>query len=213
RRKAPVAYWSGLVDVGPSGRDLRYVVPDYFNGKLRVLAVAVSPRLVGVAEANTEVKGDLILTPNVPAMVAPGDEFIVSVGVFNNTVGSSSPIQVEALTGSELSVQGATRSELNVPDKKEGVAEFRLKANAVLGPAPLKFIARRGASEARMEESISVRPPVAYRTQLTLGRLDSGKAVASLTRDLYSQQRKAEAAVSSLPLVWGQGLIAYLGDY
>src|SRR5690242_20965807 len=44
-------------------------------------------RRVGIAEGGTEVKGDFILTPNVPSMVAPGDEFSVSVGVFNNTVG------------------------------------------------------------------------------------------------------------------------------
>src|SRR5262245_18465490 len=109
-------------------------------------------------------------------MVAPGDEFIVSVGVFNNTVGNNQPIQVEAQPGPELSAQGPARVELQVEDKKEGVAEFRLKANAALGAAPLKFIARRGASEARMEESISIRPAVAYRTQLTLGRLDDAKA-------------------------------------
>jgi len=146
-------------------------------------------------------------------MVAPGDEFIVSVGVFNNTTGNSQPIQLEALAGAELAVVGPARVELSVPDKQEGVAEFRLKANGVLGPASLQFVARRGVSEARMEESISVRPPVAYRTQLTLGRLDSARAVASLTRDLYSQQRQVEAAISSLPLVWGQGLIAYLNEY
>src|SRR5262245_34745095 len=213
KRKPPVAYWSGLIDVSPAGRDLQYTVPDYFNGRLRVVALAASPARVGVSETAIEVKGDLILTPNVPAMVAPGDEFIVSVGVFNNTVGNAQPIQVEAQPGPELSNQGPARVELQIPDKKEGVAEFRLKANAVLGPASLKFVARRGVSQARMEESISVRPSVAYRTQLTLGRLDDTKATVTLTRDLYSQRRKVEAAVSSLPLVWGQGLIAYLDDY
>jgi alpha-2-macroglobulin len=213
KRKPPVAYWSGLIDVGPAGRDLRYTVPDYFNGRLRIVAVAASPARIGVAEAATEVKGDLILTPNVPVMVAPGDEFIVSVGVFNNTVGNSQPIQVEIQPGPELSAQGPVRIELPVADKNEGVAEFRLKANAVLGAASLKFIARRAASEGRMEESISVRPPLAYRTQLTLGRIDTTSAIATLNRDLYSQQRKVEAAMSALPLVWGQGLTAYLDDY
>ena len=68
-------------------------MPDYFNGRLRIVAVGASARRMGVAEAATEVKGDFILTPNVPAMVAPGDEFIVSVGVFNNTTGATGPIR------------------------------------------------------------------------------------------------------------------------
>lgn len=212
KRKPPAAYWSGLIDVGPDGRNLRYTVPDYFNGKLRIVAIAVGPRRIGVAEGDTEVKGDFILTPNVPAMVAPGDEFIVSVGVFNNTAGGKGPIQVEAQVSAELASQGPARVDLQVEDKKEGVAEFRFKANVKLGSASLKFAARRGASEAGVEESISVRPAVPYRTQLTLGRLD-GKAQAPLQRDLYNEERKVEAAVSALPLVWGQGLVAYLDSY
>jgi hypothetical protein len=77
----------------------------------------------------------------------------------------------------------------------------------------LKFVARRGTSEARMEESVSVRPAVAYRTQLTLGRMDGASAVTTLTRDMYSQLRTVQAGISSIPLIWGHALIAYLGDY
>ena len=107
KRKPPVAYWSGVVDVGPGGRELRYTVPDYFNGRLRIVAIGASPRRMGVAEAATEVKGDFILTPNVPAMVAPGDEFIVSVGVFNNTTGGTGPIHLDAQPSPGLSLARA----------------------------------------------------------------------------------------------------------
>src|SRR4029077_4921413 len=48
KRKPPVAYWSGVVDVGVNGRELRYPVPDYFNGRLRIVAVGASPRRMGV---------------------------------------------------------------------------------------------------------------------------------------------------------------------
>jgi uncharacterized protein YfaS (alpha-2-macroglobulin family) len=164
-----------LIDVGPGGRDLKYTVPDYFNGKLRIVAIAVNAKRVGVSEADTEVKGDFILTPNVPAMVAPGDELIVSVGVFNNTVTKTAngtaapPIQVEVQVSGQLSAIGPSRVDLQIADKQEGVAEFRFKTNPVLGAASLKFTARSGTSEARIEESTSVRPPIAFRTQLSLG--------------------------------------------
>ena len=81
-------------------------MPDYFNGRLRIVAVAVNARKAGVTEADTEVKGDFILTPNLPAMVAPGDEFTVTVGVFNNTSGKD-PVHVHAEVSRELSLVGS----------------------------------------------------------------------------------------------------------
>jgi uncharacterized protein YfaS (alpha-2-macroglobulin family) len=213
KNKPPVAYWSGVVDAGPAGHDFKYTVPDYFNGKLRIVAVAVSPHRVGVSEAATEVKGDFILTPNVPATSSPGDEFIVSVGVFNNTTGGTGPIHLTALAGPGLTVLGPAATDLQIADKAEGVGEFRVKANPSLGPASLTFSARRGTSEAHVDESVGVRPASPYRTQLTLGRVDGSSATASTTRDLYSEQRKVEASVSTVPLVWGQGLTAYLDHY
>ena len=214
KRKAPVAWWSGLIDVGPAGRELHYTVPDYYNGKLRVVAIAVNARKVGVAQAGVEVKGDFVLTPNVPAMVGPGDEFSVTVGVFNNTgVAGDEPVHVDAEVSHELTPLGPVRADLQIAGKKEGVAEFRFRANAELGSASLKFAASRGRSEAHVEESVSVRPAVAYRTQLSIGQFDGGSSTLPLTRNLYSEQRSVQASVSSVPLVWGQGLTAFLDSY
>jgi uncharacterized protein YfaS (alpha-2-macroglobulin family) len=212
KHKQPVAWWSGIIDAGPEGRDFRYTVPDYYNGRLRIVAIAVSSRHAGVTETDTEVKGDFILTPNVPAMVAPGDEFSVTVGVFNNTSGKD-PIHVQAQVSRELTLISPSNSDLQIEGKREGVAEFRLKANAILGPASLKFIATRGRSDAHIEENVSVRPAIAYRTELTLGRFDSASTAVPLRRDLYPERRSVNASVSALPLVWGDGLIAYLDEY
>ena len=90
RRKAdaPVVFWSGILDAGRETATFDYEVPDYFDGNLRVLAVAVSDTALGSESANTVVRGPLILTPNTPSAVAPGDEFEVSVGVTNNVENS-----------------------------------------------------------------------------------------------------------------------------
>ena len=213
KRKPPVAFWSGVLDVGREGRDVRFTVPDYFNGRLRIVAIGTSPRRMGVRDAAVEVKGDFVLTPNVPATAAPGDEFLVSVGVFNNTTGAKGPIRVELKPGAGLSIVGSGAVDLEIPEKREGVGEFRIRANPVLGSASLTFVASRGASRAQNEEGVSVRPAVAYRTQLTLGVVKGASAVVPLTRDMYTERRTVEAAISALPLVWGQGLTAYLESY
>ena len=210
KRKAPVAYWSGVIDVGPAGKDLKYTVPDYFNGRLRIVAIGASARRMGVSDTATEVRGDFILTPNVPAMVAPGDEFIVSTGVFNNVSGSG-PIKVDVQGGNGLSLAGPGSIDLQVAEKKEGVAEFRIKANSALGSGTLRFTARRGSAEAHLEESVSVRPAVPYRTQVTLGRVDGATTATPLTRDMFPEQRRVQASISAVPLVWGHALTEYLG--
>ena len=220
KRKPAVAYWSGVIDVGRDGRELKYTVPDYFNGRLRIVAIGASVGRMGVTEVTADVKGDFILTPNVPATVAPGDEFVVGVGVLNNS-GGTGPIRLDARPGPGLSLVGEASVELQIPAKKEGVGQFRVKANAVLGAAALTFTARQGSASARVEESVGVRPAAAFRTHLTLGRVDgasalrpgSGQATATLAREMYSERRQVEAAVSTLPLVWGQGLTAYLDHY
>jgi uncharacterized protein YfaS (alpha-2-macroglobulin family) len=208
KRKPPVAYWSGVVDVGPTGRDLRYVVPDYFNGRLRIVAVAANARRMGVAEADTEVRGDFILTPNVPAMTTLNDEFLVSA--CSTIRRRHQAIRVDAQPGAGLTPPVPELSTCRSPTK-------RGRRNRLLRPAAgvgeLTFTARRSANEAHIEETISVRPAVPYRTQLTLGRIDGATATPALIRDMFTERRSVEASVSALPLVWGQGLTAYLNNY
>ena len=103
KRKPPVAYWSGLVDVGPGGRDFSTSCPTISTASCAIVAIAVSPRRVGVAEGATEVKGDFILTPNVPATASPGDEFIVGaigdVVVLRSYVCCSRHLMVDGVDG------------------------------------------------------------------------------------------------------------------
>ena len=132
KHKPPVAWWSGIVDAGPAGRDFRYAVPDYFNGRLRIVADRREFAARRRCRGGTEVKGDFVLTPNVPAMVAPGDEFSVTVGVFNNTAGRTRSACRCRLPASSRPPAPPT-PDLQIAEKREGIAEFRFKANAVLG--------------------------------------------------------------------------------
>ena len=40
----PVVFWSGLLDADADGREVVYDVPDFFDGTLKIMAVAVSRR-------------------------------------------------------------------------------------------------------------------------------------------------------------------------
>ena len=212
KHQVPVAYWSGIVDIPAGGRTLEYAVPDSFNGRLRVLAVALTDERIGVFEGATEVRGPWVLTPNVPAFVAPGDEFDVSVGIFSN-LNQKADVTLELGTSAGLKVIGKPGTGLSIEPQREGVAEFRLLATDALGSADLKFTAASPAARAAISETLSVRPATPYRVELRAGQFDAGSRSVDAHRTLHDQLRKVELGLDHSPLVWAQGLTHYLDNY
>ncbi|WP_158884693.1 MG2 domain-containing protein [Rhodanobacter sp. L36] len=216
KRDKPVVYWSGIVDVDGE-KDFSYSVPDYFNGKLRVMAVSVSPERIGTFEGSTTVRGDFVLSPNVPTTLAPGDEAEVSTGVANNLTGLNGkqvPVVVTLKTGPQLQVVGPATQSISLGEMREGVATFHVKATDVLGSGNLAFSAGYAGKSAKQGVDVSVRPASAYRTQVDIGRIDAGdKLDLKDLRKLYDAYASRDAAISTVPVVLAQGLTAYLVNY
>lgn len=216
KEKAPVAYWSGIVDVNGE-RDFSYTVPDDFNGTLRVMAVAVSPDRIGTWQGATTVRGDFVLTPNAPTTLAPGDEAVVSVGVANNLtdIGKQAvPVAVTLKTGAGLTVVGPATQDVSLASMREGSLLFRVKATDTLGSADLDFTASYGKHSAKLGTDLSVRPDVAYRTSLVTTRVASGSRVdLDQLRAMYAPYARRNAVMSSSPVVLARGLTSYLINY
>lgn len=75
-----MAYWSGITEVNGE-KQFTYPVPDYFNGKIRVMAISVTPSKIGKAQTSATVRDNFIMTPNVPYMVAPGMSLMSASGL------------------------------------------------------------------------------------------------------------------------------------
>ena len=215
KRDLPVAYWSGILDAGPDERELAYTVPESFNGTLRVMAVAVSDSALGVYQGKTLVRGDFVLSPNVPLTVTPGDEFDISVGVANNVAGSGkeAPVTLTLKTSAHLEVVGSAKADLKIGELREGVASFRVRARPQPGSANLQFVASLNGKSAKIGTDISVRPASPYETVLAAGNVRNGTAEVPVTRSMFAEYRKLEASISPVPLVLAHGLAAYLNAY
>jgi alpha-2-macroglobulin len=219
KHEQPVAYWSGVVTVKGS-HTFHYAVPDSFNGELKVMVVAVTPQKIGINETEATVRGDFVLSPNLPVAVAPGDVFDASVNVVNNLPGGSDapsqtlPIRVQINAGSAFAVQGDSVQTLDLAAGKSGVANFKLKALEHLGSAPVKFTATYEQKQATRSTEVSVRPAVPFQTKIDVGRLSPGQSVTiKPLRDLFVERSERHAAVSFLPLVMMRGLSTYLQHY
>lgn len=71
--EAMVAFFSGLVPVGEDGSaEVSFDIPD-FNGTVRLMAVAWSPKGVGSAEADVLVRDPVVISASLPRFLAPGD--------------------------------------------------------------------------------------------------------------------------------------------
>ena len=215
--EAPAVYWSGIVDV-QGEREFSYTVPDHFNGTLRVMAVAVNDSSVGVAQARALVRGDFVLSPNLPLAVSPGDVFDVSVGVANNVADAArdAAVQVAVKAPPGFELQGPGMQTLPIGPMREGVAMFRLKARdaslATLGSATLEFSASLGKHAATRRLDLSVRPATPMATTLALGSF-TGSAEVLVPRELVPEFRRQELAISALPLAWAPGLMSYLDNF
>ncbi|MDR0731005.1 MAG: hypothetical protein LBF63_04995, partial [Treponema sp.] len=175
KQNAPVAYWSGIVDVGPEERELSYTVPDYFNGTLRVMAVAVSPDSVGVTEDRALVRNTFVITPNGPLSAAPGDEFEISLTLTNmqRGVGEKGKLRLTLDPSPHLAITGQTEFDLAIPEGKDQTLSIPVKAAGPLGNAEIRFTASHGADSSSLTSSMSIRPAVPYQVTLQSGTISN----------------------------------------
>ena len=217
KRDKPVVFWSGLVDVTGS-REFSYSVPESFNGSLRVMAVTVNDDTVAARSTKTTVRGDMVILPNVPVALAPGDTVEVGVGLANNITGSGkdAPIALSMSVSGGLEVVGAARQTLKVNEKGESTARYQIRARAgeqaQLGSASVVFEAQYKNSSARLSTDVSVRPASPLVTLVQAGSF-RGRGELTAQGDFYPNFRKSDVAVSAAPWAFASGLMQYLEAY
>ncbi len=211
----PAVYWSGIVSAGTKAKTVIFEVPDTFSGSLRVMAVAVASSSVGAAQKSTLVRGPFVISPKLLTHVAPGDEFIVTVGVSNIVKGSGKNaeliINIEA--SKHLTLLDPASAKLKVSEGDEGSYSFKVKANANLGNAELKFKVSYKNEESQRTASLSVRPAMAYSSTFESGFEKSGSVVIDIKRSLYPDLAEQQISASASPLLLVTGLTSYLDTY
>lgn len=214
RQEAPVVFWSGLVAAGPERKEVSWKVPDYFNGNVKIMAVSANAGSIGVAETSALVKAPIILVPNAPLFVSPGDEFVSSLTVTNNLdSGEKATISVDSASTSHLETVGEAVASIELEPGKEGVLFFRFRAKEELGAAELKFKASAGSETISRSMPLSVRPATHFLTKVQSGWFRTGSQEVETKRSLFPQFRRAEAVGSVLPLGLARGLEAYVSGF
>lgn len=215
RRLAPVVFWSGVLQSDSQAQTYTYNVPDYFNGNLKIMAVASSEGGLGSVDTSTIVRGDFILTPSTPVFVAPGDEFQVGVGISNQMEGSgaNAAITAKVLLSEHLETVGAKNQNLTISEGHESQTAFKLKAKSVLGEASVDFVAEAKGKSAHFKSTLSVRSYMPYTNFFNSGLVEKFPLQFENAQTFHAEYSKMAVHFSSLPLVLSYGLIQYLDTY
>jgi len=211
----PVVFWSGILDTDPTRREVVYNVPDFFDGTLKIMAVAVSSDTIGSSDRDALIRGPFVVTPSVPVLAVPGDEFEAGVTVANNVEGSGATAEIElrAETSLQFSVHGHASQKMQIAEGHEKSAVFRFHVNDALGSGEIRFTASRNGTETRRRATLSVRPAVPYLTDVRSGSFKKATTDLPIKRQMYSEFTKRDAALSAVPLGLAHGLDSYLKNF
>ncbi len=202
----PVAFWSGIIESDGKPGHLDVPIPDYFNGTVRVMAIAVSDGAIGVAENKVVSQGYFVIQPQAPYFAAPGDVFEITALVANNIASSpnNSKVKVKIDTSAALEVVGDKTINTTISPGSDTTVHFLVRAKPILGDATMTFAVSRGKARELHpgherpacfaichDDQFGVRQKVAV--QKRQGR-------RALDRKMYPDMRTIEVSASSFPL-------------
>lgn len=240
RGEPPFALWQEIVPVDAKGTEVRFTVPQYASGKIRIMAVgSAAPRqgnaLAGRTEASMEVRGTLILKPLLPLAAAPGDEFDGAL-VVANTIEGSGPgarvrVKMESASGGLAFAQEPAPQTVTVDENGEATINFRMRAQDILGEAAVRFTAslenskadKAGPDNIRPDnigadkpiirtQTVSIRPPMPRLRTESVTPL-RGPTSVDVQRNLYPFEALGQASVGAMPVLALRSLLARLNTY
>ena len=211
RRFKPLALWSGKVDVVDGRGKAEFCLPE-FSGRIRVTVVAYSEKAAGSASCQCKIEPKLVVTPDAPRFVAPGDVFTVSLP-FDNRAGEDGAVDYKIYTsfeGGEKKLFQEGSVHLSKDCRK--LLPFDAKAPEAIGQMLFIFETAAFGEKHRHEIELPVRPAVAWRQTSGVEVLPPGRRI-KLQKGEASSMTRFSYSVSESPASELKDAIEWLSDY
>lgn len=128
KRIKPFMIWSGIMDVAKGDRNITIDIPE-FNGRASVVAIAIAPDSMGVAQKDITIKDDIMLKPSYPRYLLAGDKIAVPLRIFNTT--KEPKIVTLSTTLSDNLVLDLEETKITIAPNSSKVINSTLKATTV----------------------------------------------------------------------------------
>ncbi len=208
----PVVFWSGVIRAGPQTQEISYTVPDFFDGSIRVMAIADTVDGEGSAEADAAIHGPLIITPQAPLAAIPGDEFIATTSLTNASEGEIDT-EVRLETEGGLKSSGDPAQHIHLAKNGSTTLRWPIRVVEPLGNAVLRFTAKLPDETIQRKRTLSIRPSTPRLTLIESGRMEGGEKEVELRQQFYPQYLTRSASLSTTPVVLVSGLAKFLDNY
>ena len=208
----PGIFWSGVIRLGQQPREVTYTMPDFFDGSIRVMAVADAVDGEGSAQVDAAIHGPLIITPQAPLAAIPGDEFIATTSVTNASEGDlDTDVRLETEGG--LRSSGNSAQHIHLPKNGSTTLRWPIQVREPLGNAVLRYAAKLPDEVIQRKRTLSVRPSTARMTLIESGKMEGGEKEIELNQQFYPQYLTRSAVLSTTPTVFVSGLARFLTNY
>ncbi len=218
----PVAFYSEIIDATANESGIvTFNIPEYFNGSVRVFAIAANDIAVGSANTETRVQSPIIVSTTAPVVVAPGDTFDVNTVVTNMTNGTTATAvaDVSASVSKNLSITTIPNITINIPFGTEKLWSFVVRAGDTLGNADIGINTeiRDGTdvvlSKRATKSTLSVRPTTTFDTKIKFGTLKTTTNIRNFAIDTYPEYSSTKLYISSNAAIMARPLFEYLDKY
>ncbi|MEW5725688.1 MAG: alpha-2-macroglobulin family protein, partial [Thermodesulfobacteriota bacterium] len=210
-----VTLFSGPVAFDQNGRaEVTLVLPDDFNGRLRLMAVAFGDQAFGSAETEMTVAAPVVTQLSTPRFLAPGDQSLLTLDV-HNLSGRDQQLEIGLFAGEPLEIKDGQRT-LALKDGEKTSLTFPTAVHDDFGAGLITMRLRGQEVEIDHEWQLGVRPAYPGVTRLVRRVLQPGDEFTldrEIAADLMPSSYQASVKISAtLPLNLGdnmRGLIAY----
>jgi uncharacterized protein YfaS (alpha-2-macroglobulin family) len=189
----PLAFYSGIVSVGPDGTaEISFDIPG-FSGTVRVMAVAWSKDKVGHSSGDVVVRDPVVVTATLPRFLLSGDKSTLRLDL-DNVEGATGDYEIAVTSDGPLSVEGGDKT-ITLDAKKRGAVTLPVSATGV-GPGivAVAVTGPEGFTLAR-EYPLAVRPATQILARRTVKPLDPGQSI-TLSGDVFTDLVKGTGKVA-----------------
>ena len=212
RRFKPVALWKGNVTLDAEGRATVPLKVPEFAGELRVMAVAWSAIATGSGDCHVKVKRPVVVQPDLPRMLAPGDRTAMTVALHNES-GADQTVELFFTTDGPVAFDEAKKTVPLAAGASQVVTVPAVAADRIgTGRFTVKATGFGEPFEDTLE--LAVRPATVWQTRFENVDIQSGgKTVFSLPKDALEGTCRQDFNCFTLGKIDLYGALDYVTTY